>query len=72
MPPAKRNDTEHEAALPFTWDDPDTGEHVNYDTGDDWQGSAEHAEPLLKSADGPNGKRPALLRVKTRSPRKEN
>lgn len=64
--------TEFEADSPFTWDDPD-GERVNYDTGDDWQGTPEQAESLLKPVDDQNGKRPALLRVKSvRSPRKEN
>jgi hypothetical protein len=56
---------------PFTWDDPDGGP-VHYDTGDDWQGTAEQAETLLKPVDNENGKRPALLRAKTRTPRKEN
>jgi len=61
-----------EADSPFTWDDPEGG-HVYYDTGDDWQGTPEQAEPLLEPVDNENGKRPALLRVKSlRSPRKEN
>jgi hypothetical protein len=67
--PAKQFEADH----PFTWDDPNTGEHVNYDTGDDWQGTPEQAETLLKPVDNVNGKRPALLREKSlRSPRKEN
>lgn len=66
--PAKS--AELEADSPFTWTDPDTGEHINYDTGDDWQGTAAQAEPLLAPVDNENGKRPALLRVKSpRSPR---
>jgi hypothetical protein len=71
--PAKSADLEYEANDSFTWDDPDTGVHFYYDTGDDWQGTAEQAEPLLTPVDNENGKRPALLRVKSpRSPRKEN
>jgi hypothetical protein len=67
--PAKSAD--FEADSPFTWVDPDTGDNVPYDTGDDWQGTPEQAAPLLKPVDNATGKRPALLRAKT-SPRKEN
>lgn len=70
--PAKSADLEYEANSSFTWDDPDGG-HVHYNDGDPWNGTAEQAETLLQPVDNQNGKRPALLRVKTlRSPRKEN
>lgn len=70
--PAKSADLEYEANSSFTWDDPDTGEHVTYHDGDPWNGTAAQAASLLKPVDDVNGKRPALLRAPTRSLRKEN
>lgn len=66
--PAKQ--TGYEADGSFTWSDGDV--HVPYSDGDDWLGTDEQATALLIPVDNDNGKRPALLRVKTRSPRKEN